>query len=90
VVIHLGSLLFIGLTGAVLYLLLRNLRGSVASLGRVAVGAFVLFYGAAEAVSGVATGVLVQHVADLPASEQAPAAGVVAAARSHRAAVVRP
>lgn len=82
----------------------------------MAIGAFVLFYGAAEAVSGVATGVLVQHVADLPASEQAPAAGVVqalwdefltddllflvgsvawvvavvAAARSQRAAVVRP
>jgi hypothetical protein len=76
----------------------------------------VLFYGAAEAVSRVATGVLVQHVAGPPSGEQAPAAGVVqalwdefltdnllflvgsvawvvavvAAARSQRAAVVRP
>jgi hypothetical protein len=35
--VHLGSLPFIGLTGAVLFLLLRDLRGPVTTLGRVAV-----------------------------------------------------
>ena len=78
-IVHLGSLLFIGLTGAVLYMLLRDLRGSIATLGRVAIGTFVLFYGAAEATSGVATGTLVQYVSDLPSDEQATAAGVVQA-----------
>jgi hypothetical protein len=77
--VHLGSLLFIGLTGAVLYLLVRDLHGPLATLAKVAIGAFVLFYGAAEAIAGIATGTLVQHVADLPSDAQAPAAGVVQA-----------
>ena len=79
VTVHLGSLLFIGLTGAVLYLLVRDLRGPAATLAKVAVGTFVLFYGAAEAVSGVATGTLVQHVDGLPPDQQAAGAGVVQA-----------
>jgi hypothetical protein len=77
--VHLGSLLFVGLTGAVLLLLLAELRGPVAALGRVGVGAFVLCYGAAEAISGVATGTLVQHGSGLPPDGQAGAAGAVQA-----------
>jgi hypothetical protein len=67
------SLLFIGLTGAVLYMLVRDLHGSIATLSRVAIGTFVLFYGAAEAISGVATETLVRYVSDLPSDEQATA-----------------
>jgi hypothetical protein len=75
VIVHLGSLLFVGLTGAVIYLLLRDLPGPVATLGKVAIGTFVLCYGAAEAISGVATGTIVKYAAGLPADEQAGAAG---------------
>jgi hypothetical protein len=78
-IVHLGSLLFIGLTGAVLYLLVRDLPGPIATVARVATGVFVLFYGAAEAIAGVATGRLVQHVSDLPPDAQAAGAGVVQA-----------
>jgi hypothetical protein len=79
VTVHLGSLLFVGLTGAVVYQLVRDLPGRVAALARVAVGVFVLFYGAAEAVSGVATGRLVRYVDGLPTDDQAGAAGTVQA-----------
>jgi hypothetical protein len=36
------------------------------TLARVAAGAFALFYGAAEAIAGIATGTLVRYVFDLP------------------------
>ena len=58
-------------------MLVRDLHGSIATLSRVAIGTFVLFYGAAEAISGVATGTLVRYVSDLLSDEQATAAGVV-------------
>jgi hypothetical protein len=43
----------------------------------VAIGTFVLFYGAAEAIAGIATGPLVQYASDLPPDAQAAAAGAV-------------
>jgi hypothetical protein len=36
------------------------------TLARVAIGTFMLFYGAAEAIAGIATGTLVQYASDLP------------------------
>lgn len=74
VIVHLVSVPFIGLMGAALYLLLRDLPGRAAQIGRLAIGPFVVFYVAADAIAGVATGVLVQHANDLPASEGAGAA----------------
>ena len=50
IIVHVGTLLFIGLTGAALYLLVRDLPGAAATLSRVAAGMFVLFYGAGEAI----------------------------------------
>jgi hypothetical protein len=44
------------------------------TLARVAAGAFALFYGAAEAIAGIATGTLVRYVFDLPPDAQAAAA----------------
>jgi len=74
VIVHLVSVPLIGLMGAALYLLLRDLPGRAAQIGRLAIGPFVVFYVAADAIAGVATGVLVQHANDLPASEGAGAA----------------
>ena len=62
---------FIGLMGAALYLLVRDLPGRAARISRLAIGPFVLFYGAGEAILGVATGALVQHANDVPAGERA-------------------
>ncbi len=78
-VVHLGSVLFVGLFGAALYLLVRDLPGNAARVSRLAIGPFVLFYGAGEAILGVATGVLVQHANDVPADERAAAAGAAQA-----------
>jgi hypothetical protein len=62
IIVHLGTLLFIGLIGAALYLLVRDLPGPAATFSRVAAaGMFVLFYRAGKAILGVAVGVLVQH-----------------------------
>ncbi len=41
------------------------------TLARVAAGAFALFYGAAEAIAGIATGTLVRYVSDLPPNAHA-------------------
>jgi hypothetical protein len=69
VIVHAGTLVFIGLMGLALYMLVRDLPGKAATISRLAIGAFVLFYGAWEAVIGLATGALVQHANEAPASE---------------------
>jgi hypothetical protein len=69
-IVHIGTLFFIGLMGAALYLLVRDLSGRAARISRLAIGVFVLFYAAWEAVIGLATGALVQHANDLPAGER--------------------
>jgi hypothetical protein len=73
-VVHIGSLLLLGLTGAALYLLVRDLPGRAAQVSRLAIAPFVLLYGAGEAIQGVATGVLVDHANDVAAGQR-PAAG---------------
>jgi hypothetical protein len=55
-VVHVGTLLFIGLMGAALFLLVSDLSGLAATVSRVAAGAFVLGYGAGEAILGIAAG----------------------------------
>lgn len=69
-VVHVGTLLFIGLMGAALYLLVRDMPGRAARISRLAIGPFVLFYAAWEAVIGLAIGVLVQHANDAPAGQR--------------------
>jgi hypothetical protein len=63
-IVHVGTLIFIGLMGIALYMLVRDLPGKAAIISRLAIGPFVLFYGAWEAVIGLATGALVQHTND--------------------------
>ncbi len=69
-IVHIGTLIFIGLMGVALYLLVRDLPGKAATIGRLASGLFVLLYGAWEAVIGLATGALVQHANGAPAGER--------------------
>jgi hypothetical protein len=69
-IVHVGTLVFIGLMGAALYLLVRDMPGTAARLSRLAIGPFVLLYGAYEAVIGLAIGALVQHGNDLPAGQR--------------------
>jgi hypothetical protein len=69
-VVHVFTLAFIGLMAAAVYLLVRNLRGTAATVSRVALLPFVLFYAAWEAVIGLATGALVQQANDAPAAKR--------------------
>jgi hypothetical protein len=69
-IVHVGTLIFIGLMGVALYMLVRDLPGKAARISRLAIGPFVLFYGAWETVIGLATGALVQHANDLPAGQR--------------------
>ena len=69
-VVHVGTLVFIGLMGAALYVLVRGMPGTAAKVSRLAIGPFVLLYGAWEAVIGLAIGALVQHANDAPARQK--------------------
>jgi hypothetical protein len=70
VIVHAGTLVFIGLMGFALHMLVRDLPGKAATISRIAIGPFVLFYGTWEAVIGLATGALVQHANDAPPGER--------------------
>ena len=70
-IVHVGTLIFIGLMGVALYMLVRDLPGKAAAISRLAIGPFVLFYAAWETVIGLAIGVLVQHANHVPAGERA-------------------
>jgi hypothetical protein len=70
-IVHVGTLVFIGLIGIALFMLVRDLPGRAARISRIAIGPFVLFYATWEVVIGLATGALVQHANDAPASERA-------------------
>ena len=70
-VVHVGTLIFIGLMGAALYLLVRDMPGTAARISRLAIGPFVVLYAAWEAVIGIAIGTMVQHGNDAPVSQQA-------------------
>ena len=78
-VVHVGTLVFIGLMGVALYLLVRDLPGRAATVSRLAIGPFVLFYAAWETVIGLAIGVLVQHANDAPARERPAVADAIQA-----------
>ena len=58
VAVHVGTLIFIALMGVALYLLVYDLPGKAATISRWAIGPFVLFYSAWEAVIGLAIGAL--------------------------------
>jgi len=70
-IVHVGTLVFIGLIGVALYRLVRDLPGRAARISRIAIPVFVVFYGAWETVIGLATGALVQHANDVPAEDRA-------------------
>ena len=69
-IVHVGTLIFIGLMGAALYLLVRDLPGRAARICRLAIGPFVLLYAAWEAVIGLGIASLVQHANDAPAQQR--------------------
>lgn len=69
--VHVLQLILFSLMGLAVYLLIEEERGLAATVSRVSIGLFVVFYGAFDALAGIATGVLVRSGLGLPRVEQA-------------------
>ena len=76
-VVHLGMLIFIPLMAAAIWLLLRGLDGNAATVSRIALVPFVIFYSAWETLQGIGVGILASEVNGLPAAERATGADLV-------------
>jgi lysylphosphatidylglycerol synthetase-like protein (DUF2156 family) len=77
--VHTAFLLFTPLLGLAAFLLLRGLESRAATVSRVALVFFLVFYTAYEVTVGVGTGILVDYANDLPADEQAAVADAIQA-----------
>ena len=76
-VVHIGMMLFIPLFAVVVLLLLRDVEGTAATISRIALVPFVVFYSAWEALQGVGNGILADKVNELPETEQAAGADLI-------------
>ena len=77
VTVHLGMGVFVPLFAGVVYLLLRDVRGTAATVSRIGLAVFASLYAAWELVLGVGTGILTEQVNDLAAPQQAVGADLV-------------
>jgi hypothetical protein len=75
--VHTASLLLIPLLGIAIFLLLNGLRSAAATVSRVALLLFLVFYTAFEVTLGIGTADLVDHANELPAGEQAVVANAI-------------
>jgi hypothetical protein len=75
--VHVGMLVFIPLMAAAVYLMLRGVEGTAATVARIALVPFVVLYTAWESLQGIANGVLVDEANGLPASQRDVAAGLI-------------
>jgi hypothetical protein len=75
--VHAGFLFFTPLLGIAAYLLLGGLTGRAATVSRVALIFFLVFYTAYEVTVGIGTAVLVDYANGLPADEQAVVADAI-------------
>ena len=77
ITVHIGMGVFVPLFAGVVYLLLRGLQGTAATVSRIGLAVFAIFYAAWELVLGVGTGILTHEVNALPQAQQAVGAGLV-------------
>lgn len=68
--VHYLLLPLFGLLGVCLYLLLRGYTGPIATIGRIGVAVYLVFYIAFEAIAGIATGLLIREAQALPPEQQ--------------------
>jgi hypothetical protein len=76
-VVHLGLAILAGAMGLAGYLLVDGLRGRAATVSRIALSVFVVFFIAWEATLGIGTGILVDLANGMPAADRAPLADVI-------------
>jgi hypothetical protein len=77
VFVHTVFLFFVPLMAIATYVLLGSLKSWAATVSRVALIFFLVFYTAYEATVGVGTGILVDFANGLPAAEQAVVADAI-------------
>jgi hypothetical protein len=75
--VHTAFLLATPLLGIAAFVLLNGLSGRAATVSRVALVFFLVFYTAYESSVGIGTAVLVEHANGLPAAEQAVVADAI-------------
>ena len=75
--VHTAMLFLIPLLGFAVFLLLRGLEGLAATVSRVALVFFLVFYTAYEVTIGVGTGLLVDYTNGLTPADQAVVAGAI-------------
>jgi hypothetical protein len=76
-IVHIGMLLFIPLMAGVVYLLVRGIDSTTASICRIALAFFVVFYSAFETLVGIGAGILVNDINELAAGDEEAAAPLV-------------
>jgi len=75
--VHAGMLVLLPLLGLATFVLLRGLESRAATVSRIAVVFFLVFFAAYEVSVGVGTGILVDYANGLPAAEQAVVADAI-------------
>jgi hypothetical protein len=75
--VHTAFLLFIPLMAFAVLLLLRGLHGHAATVSRIALVFFLVFYTAYEVTVGLGTGILAEYANGLPPTEQAVVADAI-------------
>jgi len=75
--VHTGFLLFMPLMALAVFLFLRGLEGRAATVSRVSLIVFLVFYTAYEVTVGLGTGILAEYANGLPAPEQAVVADAI-------------
>lgn len=68
--LHFLLLVLFGLLGVCLYVLLEDFSSTVATVGRLGVATYLVFYVAFEAIAGIATGLVVHGARSLPPAQQ--------------------
>jgi hypothetical protein len=69
-IVHLGTMLFIPLLAAAVFVLLRGVDGVAAWVSRVALVAFAVLYSAYEVTVGIGSGILVDAINAQPAAQR--------------------
>ena len=75
--VHIGMAIFIPLFAGAVYLLLRGVEGTAATVARTGLWVFAIFYAAFEITLGIGTGILTNEVVALPEADRALGAELV-------------
>jgi len=76
-VVHLGTMLFIPLLAAAMFVLLRGINGTAATVSRAALVVFAVVYAAFEVTVGIGSGILGHAINALPPAERAAGADLL-------------